>query len=173
MPPVPARRPIARLADKIAGIFVPAVMTIALAGYFGLAVSPGRHFRICLFHRHRRPGYQLSLRPGSGHSRSHHGRYRLGSAQHGILVKSGEALEAAHAIDTVVLDKTGTITRRQTPGHRSPAPKGQRPGPAAVSGHPGTRQRTSFRYGDCQLRRRPENPARQRRLISRPALAKA
>ena len=31
-------------------------------------------------------------------------------AENGILIKSGEALETAHAIDTVVMDKTGTIT---------------------------------------------------------------
>ena len=55
-------------------------------------------------------GHLLPLRPWIGHPRGHHGGTGKG-AENGILIKSAEALETLHTIQTVVLDKTGTLTR--------------------------------------------------------------
>lgn len=65
--------------------------------------------RIRLLDGYRRLGHLLPLRLGPGNT----GCIMVGTgkgAENGILIKSGEALETAHAIDTVVMDKTGTIT---------------------------------------------------------------
>ena len=103
-----SKAPIARLADKIAGIFVPAVMTIALVATLGwlasgatfeFAFSIGIAILVISCPCALGLATPVAIMVGTGWG-----------AQHGILVKSGEALEAAHAIDTVVLDKTGTIT---------------------------------------------------------------
>jgi Cu+-exporting ATPase len=103
-----SKAPIARLADKIAGIFVPAVMLIALAATLGwlalgatfeFAFSIGIAVLVISCPCALGLATPVAIMVGTGWG-----------AQHGILVKSGEALEAAHAIDTVVLDKTGTIT---------------------------------------------------------------
>ena len=106
-----SKAPIARLADKIAGIFVPAVMTIAalaiigwlLAGAsFEFAFSIGISILVISCPCALGLATPVAIMVGTGWG-----------AQHGILIKSGEALEAAHNIDTVVLDKTGTITQGQ------------------------------------------------------------
>lgn len=103
-----SKAPIARLADKIAGIFVPVVMCIAavvilvwlLLGHtVGFALSAGIAVLVISCPCALGLATPTAVMVGTGKG-----------AQHGILIKSAEALETAHGIDTVVLDKTGTIT---------------------------------------------------------------
>lgn len=103
-----SKAPIAKTADKIAGVFVPAVMLIALAtAVIWLAVGAEFEFAlscaICVLVISCPCALGLAtpvaIMVGTGKG-----------AEHGILIKSGEALETAHSVDTVVLDKTGTIT---------------------------------------------------------------
>ena len=103
-----SKAPIAKTADKVAGVFVPAVIVIALiAGAawlisgasvefaFSIAVSILVISCPCALGL----ATPVAIMVGTGKG-----------AEHGILIKSGEALETAHNIDTVVLDKTGTLT---------------------------------------------------------------
>jgi len=103
-----SKAPIAKLADQVSGIFVPVVMALAvissLAWYFaGESVS----FSIKIFISVLVIACPCALglatptavMVGTGKG-----------AEYGILIKSGEALETAHKINTIILDKTGTIT---------------------------------------------------------------
>lgn len=103
-----SKAPIAQIADKVAGVFVPAVIAIAiLAGGIWLAMGATVEFAFsiaisilvisCPCALGLATPVAIMVGTGKG-------------AQRGILIKSGEALEQAHHIDTVVLDKTGTIT---------------------------------------------------------------
>ena len=103
-----SKAPIAQLADKVAGIFVPAVIGIALVTLgVWLAVGAGAEFAIssaiavlvisCPCALGLATPVAIMVGTGVG-------------ASNGILIKSGEALQQARDIDTVVLDKTGTIT---------------------------------------------------------------
>ena len=103
-----SKAPIARTADKIAGIFVPAVITIAvIAGGVWLAMGVSVEFAfsiaICILVISCPCALGLAtpvaIMVGTGKG-----------AENGILIKSGEALEIAQSVDTVVMDKTGTIT---------------------------------------------------------------
>lgn len=104
-----SKAPIAKMADKISGIFVPVVMTIAvitgLVWYFLLGADAEFAFSTAISVLIISCPCALGLATpvaimvGTGKG-----------AENGILIKSGEALETAHAIDTVVMDKTGTIT---------------------------------------------------------------
>lgn len=103
-----SKAPIAKLADKIAGIFVPAVMCIALTAFliwmfcgagFEFSLSIGISVLVISCPCALGLATPVAIMVGTGKG-----------AESGILIKSGEALEAAHLIDTVVLDKTGTIT---------------------------------------------------------------
>lgn len=102
------KAPIARLADVIAGYFVPGVMLLALvAGGAWLWAGTGIEFALEIFVSVLIIACPCSLGlatpaailVGTGRG-----------AQLGLLFKSPEALEAAHHLDTIVLDKTGTIT---------------------------------------------------------------
>ncbi len=104
-----SKAPIARLADKTAGIFVPAVIGIAavtfavwlLAGAaFEFAMSGAIAVLVISCPCALGLATPVAIMVGTGKG-----------AENGILIKSGEALETAHLIDTVVLDKTGTITQ--------------------------------------------------------------
>jgi len=103
-----SKAPIARLADKIAGIFVPAVMGIAAitflvwllaGGGFEEAMSSAIAVLVISCPCALGLATPVAIMVGTG----------VG-AKNGILIKSGDALQAAREIDTVVLDKTGTIT---------------------------------------------------------------
>ena len=103
-----SKAPIAQLADKVAGVFVPVVMGIALVTLIvWLLAGAGAEFAIssaiavlvisCPCALGLATPVAIMVGTGVG-------------ANHGILIKSGEALQQAKEIDTVVMDKTGTIT---------------------------------------------------------------
>ena len=102
------KAPISKLADTVAGYFVPVVMGIAiLASVIWALLGHDITFVLTIFVSVLVIACPCALglatptaiMVGTG----------LG-ANHGILIKSGEALEISHKVDTVVLDKTGTIT---------------------------------------------------------------
>ncbi len=103
-----SKAPIARLADKIAGIFVPVVMAISaltfavwiIAGY-GLEFSLTSAIAVLVISCPCALGLAtpVAIMVGTGRG-----------AQLGVLFKNAQALENLHNIDTVVLDKTGTLT---------------------------------------------------------------
>lgn len=104
-----SKAPIARLADKIAGVFVPIVMGIAaVTGIVWMILGSGLTFALssaiavlvvsCPCALGLATPVAIMVGTGKG-------------ATAGLLIKSGEALEHAHGINAVVLDKTGTITQ--------------------------------------------------------------
>lgn len=103
-----SKAPIAKLADKVSGIFVPAVMVIAVVTFvvwmmikkdfataFDLAISVLVISCPCALGL----ATPTAIMVGTGKG-----------ASNGILIRSAESLETAHKTDTVVLDKTGTVT---------------------------------------------------------------
>lgn len=118
------KAPIAKMADKISGVFVPVVIAIAivtvivwlLMGYdFEFALSLGITVLVISCPCALGLATPVAIMVGTGKG-----------AQNGILVKSAEALETLHSIETVVMDKTGTITEGKpvvteiiTKGHMS------------------------------------------------------
>ncbi|MGH2540053.1 MAG: heavy metal translocating P-type ATPase, partial [Actinomycetota bacterium] len=106
-----SKAPIQRLADRVASYFVPAVVVVAIATFVAWfdvgplpAVTNGLVSAVsvliiacpCALGL----ATPLSIMVGTGRG-----------AEHGVLIRSAEALEAAHRIGTVVLDKTGTLTK--------------------------------------------------------------
>lgn len=103
-----SKAPIAQLADKVAGVFVPVVMGISLMTLIGwliagadaeFAISTAIAVLVISCPCALGLATPVAIMVGTG----------VG-ANHGILIKSGEALQTARDVDTVVLDKTGTIT---------------------------------------------------------------
>ncbi|MGN0135696.1 heavy metal translocating P-type ATPase [Anaerotignum sp.] len=103
-----SKAPIAKLADKVSGIFVPVVITIAIIATivwmllgqpFSFALSIGIAVLVISCPCALGLATPTAIMVGTGKG-----------AEYGILVKSAESLEIAHQIDTVVLDKTGTLT---------------------------------------------------------------
>lgn len=105
-----SKAPIAKLADVVSGFFVPVVVAIALLAGIAWFIGTGGDvtFSLTIFISVLVIACPCALglatptaiMVGTGKG-----------AEHGILVKGGEALETAHKIDTIVLDKTGTITK--------------------------------------------------------------
>jgi P-type Cu+ transporter len=104
------KAPIQRLADTVAGIFVPVVIAIAIAAFvvwFVVGPDPRLVFSTvalvtvlviaCPCALGLATPTAIMVGTGKG-------------AQHGILIRGGEALEALRHVDTIVFDKTGTIT---------------------------------------------------------------
>jgi Cu+-exporting ATPase len=106
-----SKAPIQRLADQISGIFVPIVVGIAIVTFliWFIWISPGEFATVlekliaafviacpCALGL----ATPTSIMAGSGRA-----------AEYGILFKGGEHLERTHKIDTVILDKTGTVTK--------------------------------------------------------------
>ena len=103
-----SKAPIAKLADKVSGIFVPTVICIALAAAifwlfagqdpeFSLTVAISVLVISCPCALGLATPTAIMVGTGRG-------------AAHSILIKSAEALETAHSVNTIVLDKTGTVT---------------------------------------------------------------
>ncbi|MBS6397515.1 MAG: heavy metal translocating P-type ATPase [Clostridiales bacterium] len=104
-----SKAPIAKLADKVSGVFVPIVIGIALvtiaawllAGQsFSFALASGIAVLVISCPCALGLATPTAIMVGTGRG-----------AEQGILIKSGESLETAHLVDTIVLDKTGTITK--------------------------------------------------------------
>ncbi len=104
-----SKAPIAKMADKIAGVFVPVVMAIALitgivwviaGAEFEFALSCAISVLVISCPCALGLATPVAIMVGTGKG-----------AENGILIKSGEALEVTHSIQSVVLDKTGTITQ--------------------------------------------------------------
>lgn len=103
-----SKAPISKLADKVSGIFVPVVITIAILATifwilngqsFEFALSIGIAVLVISCPCALGLATPVAIMVGTGKG-----------AQNGILIKSAESLELLHLVDTVVLDKTGTIT---------------------------------------------------------------
>lgn len=103
-----SKAPIAKLADKIAGVFVPVVMTIALVtaiawlatGHdFEFALSCAISVLVISCPCALGLATPVAIMVGTGKG-----------AENGILIKSAEALETLHLVKTVIMDKTGTLT---------------------------------------------------------------
>jgi Cu+-exporting ATPase len=106
-----SKAPIARLADRVSAVFVPAVMVIALATFMtwwfasppesrlnmALVTSVSVLIIACPCALGLATPTAIMVGTGAG-------------AQRGVLIKGGEVLETAHRLTAVVLDKTGTIT---------------------------------------------------------------
>jgi len=106
-----SKAPIQRLADVISGYFVPAILALAVLTFIGwFAFGPDPRFTLalqtfiavliiaCPCALGLATPTAIMVGTGKG-------------AEAGILIRGGEALEGAHKVDTIVLDKTGTITR--------------------------------------------------------------
>lgn len=103
-----SKAPIARIADKVAGIFVPVVMGIALLTFVGWMIYSGdfQHalnngISVLVISCPCALGLATPMAIMVGTEKA---------ARYGILLKSAVSLENLHNIDTIVLDKTGTIT---------------------------------------------------------------
>lgn len=102
------KAPISRTADKVAGVFVPAVITIAVLAAIAWAAA-GQPFAFVL----RVFTSVLVIACPCALGLATPTAIMVGTglgARHGILIRSGEILEITHSVDTVVLDKTGTVT---------------------------------------------------------------
>jgi Cu+-exporting ATPase len=109
-----SKAPIARMADTVSGIFTPVVLLIALATFaVWLVLAPSEHrfaaamlafVNVLVIACPCALGLATptAIMVGTGRG-----------AERGILIKGGEALETAHRVQVVVLDKTGTVTRGQ------------------------------------------------------------
>jgi Cu+-exporting ATPase len=108
-----SKAPIQRVADAVSRVFVPAVLFIAMATFvvwFDLGPEPALTYGLvaavavliiaCPCALGLATPLSIMVATGKG-------------AEHGVLIRSAEALETAHKLDTVVLDKTGTLTRGQ------------------------------------------------------------
>ena len=121
-----AKAPIQRLVDKVAEVFVPVVLVIALIT-LGAWMAVGSDFETALIHAVAvlviacpcalGLATPVAIMAGTGVA-----------AKHGILIKDVQALELAHRVQTVAFDKTGTLTVGQprllahvpAPGHDAP-----------------------------------------------------
>ncbi len=111
-----SKAPISKIADKVSGVFVPIVILIAIitvivwiiAGQsFEFAMTMGIAVLVISCPCALGLATPVAIMVGTGKG-----------AENGILIKSAESLELLHSVDTVVLDKTGTITTRKAKSYR-------------------------------------------------------
>lgn len=104
-----SKAPIAKLADKVAGVFVPVVMVISavtaavwllVGGTVEMALTSAVAVLVISCPCALGLATPVAIMVGTGKG-----------AENGILIKSAESLETLHKVDTVVLDKTGTLTQ--------------------------------------------------------------
>ncbi len=104
-----SKAPMQRLADKVSGYFVPIVILISvISSIFWYSMGLGFIFSLTIFISVLIIACPCALGLATPTA------IMIGTgkgAENGILIKNGEALEAAHKIDTVVFDKTGTLTK--------------------------------------------------------------
>ena len=143
-----SKAPIAKLADIVAGYFVPIVMGIAvLAGLAWFISGQSAVFSLTIFISVLVIACPCALglatptaiMVGTGKG-----------AEHGILIKSGTALETAHQVQVVVLDKTGTITEGRPEVTDVIAAEGMNRSYLLQLAASAERDRTSFRGGHRQ-----------------------
>ena len=104
-----SKAPIQRLADRVAAVFVPAMIAVALLTFGGWYLT-GAGFESSLMHMVTVLVVACPCALGLATPAAIMVGTGVGAAR-GILIRGGEHLEQAGKIDTVVLDKTGTITR--------------------------------------------------------------
>ena len=105
-----SKAPIQRLADRISGVFVPAVIAVAAAVFVVWLLATGFDLSKAVVHGIAVLVISCPCALGLATPTAIMVGTGRGASQ-GILIKSAEALENAHDIATVVLDKTGTITK--------------------------------------------------------------
>ena len=167
-----SRAPIQRLADQVSGWFVPAVIAVAVLAFIAWAIfGPEPRFTYGLVAAVSvliiacpcalGLATPMSIMVGVGRG-----------AQAGVLIKNAEALERMESVDTLVVDKTGTLTEGKPKVVAIVTAQGFVENEVlAVCGERRARQRTSAGRGDRRRRRRAEDRARARAWAStrRPA----
>ena len=107
-----SKAPIARLADVISGIFTPIVLCIAIATFVAWFIAAPADVRFTMALINFVSVLIIACPCALGLATPTAIMVGTGKgAEHGVLIKGGEALETAHTLDTIILDKTGTITK--------------------------------------------------------------
>ena len=103
------KAPIQKIADKVSAVFVPAILAIALVTFVGWQIY-SHNFETSLLNAVSVLVIACPCSLGLATPTAIMVGTGIG-AEHGILIKGGEYLEAAHKIQAIVFDKTGTITK--------------------------------------------------------------
>ncbi|HEV7662812.1 MAG TPA: heavy metal translocating P-type ATPase [Chloroflexota bacterium] len=108
-----SKAPMQRLADRISEVFVPAILALAALTFLGwLGLGPNGDQKLSLALQAAIAVLIIACPCALGLATPTAIMVGTGkAAEHGMLIRGGEALEGAHRIDTIVLDKTGTLTR--------------------------------------------------------------
>jgi Cu+-exporting ATPase len=107
-----SKAPIARLADVISGVFTPIVICVSIVTFVAWFIAAPVDVRFTMALVNFVAVLIIACPCALGLATPTAIMVGTGKgAEHGVLIKGGEALETAHTLDTIVLDKTGTITR--------------------------------------------------------------